>query len=129
KSAVRAFVSFRDKPSNGGRLWAANLLQQLKRRWSWRELLQRLPSIPDAVRAVQLLSPDWQRQPLWIDDGRGSTPPEQGYERIRKAIRDLERHARTKREKAEQVYQRVLAALPPWARQRFPGIEAYLRLY
>src|SRR5262249_50894390 len=32
KSAVRAFVLFRDRASKGDRLWAANLLRQLKER-------------------------------------------------------------------------------------------------
>jgi hypothetical protein len=129
KSAVRAFVLSRDRHADGGRMWAAQVLHQLKQRWSWRELLQNLPSIPEAVRAVKLLSPDWKNEPLWIDDGHGGTRREPEYERIRKAIRDLKRHAQAKGEKAAEVYQMVLSALPSWVPQSFPGIESYIKLF
>jgi hypothetical protein len=125
RSAVRAFVLSRDRPASGDRLWAAGVLHQLKQRWSWRELLQMVPSIPAAVQAVKLLSPDWQGEPLWNDESNLAREPE--YERIRKAIRDLERHAREKGEKAEAVYHLAQSALPPWVRQAFPGIEDYLK--
>jgi hypothetical protein len=129
KSAVHVFVSCRDKPSNGGRLWAAHVLGQIKKRLSWRELLRKAPGIPEAALAVKILSPIWQGEPLWIDDRRGGTPREPEYERIRKAIRDLENHARAKAAKSDEVYQLVLASLPPWVREAFPGIESYLKLY
>jgi hypothetical protein len=50
-------------------------------------------------------------------------------EQVRKAIRDVEKHAQTKAAKADEVYQLVLTALPAWVRQAFPGIETYLKLY
>jgi hypothetical protein len=121
KSAVHVFVSGRDKPSDGGRLWAGLYLGRLKERnrWGWDRLYKELVNDPEAVRAVRILSPKYSGGPLtWAE-----------RERVRKAIRDLVRHAKTKAEKAEQVYQLVLLALPPWVRETFPGIESYLRIF
>jgi hypothetical protein len=129
KSAVHVFVSCRDRPGNGGRMWAAQVLRQLKQQCSWKGLLQKAPGIPEAAQAVKILSPDWQGEPLWTDNGRSPRPRKPEYELIRKAIRDLEGHVRKKEEKAAEVYQLVLTALPPWVRQAFPGIESYLKLY
>jgi hypothetical protein len=129
KSAVHVFVSCRDRHGDGGRMWAAQVLRQLKQRLSWRELLEQAPGIPEAAQAVKVLSPDWQGEPLWIDDKLSPRPRQPEFELIRKAIRDLERHARMKGEKAAAVYQLVLTALPPWAREAFPGIESHLKLY
>jgi hypothetical protein len=121
KSALHVFVSCRDRPSDGGHLFAAELLRQImeRNRWSWGGLYRNVPQDPQAVNAVKLLSPDYAGGTLRLRD----------QERVRKAIRDLERHARTKAAKAEEVYQIVLASLPPWVRQAFPGIESYFRLY
>jgi hypothetical protein len=121
KSAVRVFVACRDRPSDGGHLWAADHLRQLKARenWTWGKFYQQLVELPEARRAVKLLSPDYRGGELRLLD----------RERIRAAIRNLERHAKMKSEKADAVYQLTLAALPPGLRAAFPGIESYLRLY
>jgi hypothetical protein len=121
KAAVRVFVSFRDKPSNGGRLWAATLFRGLKDQmgWGWAKLYKNLVADPDAVRAVRVVSPGYA--------GRALTHTDQ--ERVRKAIRDLERHAKAKAEKADAVYQLVRIALPPEFRAAFPGIESYLKIF
>jgi hypothetical protein len=121
KAAVRAYVFHRDAHANGGRLWAADLLRQAKMRngRSWGELYKRLPEDPEAVKALKLLSPDYRHGALSLAD----------KEKVRKAIRDLERHANAKAQKAEEVYRLVLAALPPWVRESFPGVEPYLKLY
>jgi hypothetical protein len=129
KSAVHVFVSCRDRPSDGGRMWAAHVLRQLKQQGSWKELLQRAPGIPEAAQAVKILSPDWQGEPLWTDDERSHRPRQPESELIRKAIRDLEGHVQKKEKRAAEVYQLVLPALPPLVRQAFPGIESYLKLY
>jgi hypothetical protein len=129
KVAVRAFVLSRDRPAKGGRLWAATVLHHLKRQCSWTELLQKVPDIPEAVQAVKILSPQWNGEALWIEDGLGPRAREPEHERIRKAIRDLDRHARAKTEKAAEVQQLAVAALPPWFRESFPEIENHLKIF
>jgi hypothetical protein len=127
KSAVHVFVACRDRTGNGGRMWAAMILENLKRGASWRKLLQMIPDIPEAVRALQILSPTWHGEPLWDDTNKLPRQPE--YDRIRKAIRDSERHTQKKVEKAEEVFQLVREALHPNYREAFPGLESYLRLF
>jgi hypothetical protein len=121
KSAVCSFVLSRDKPADGGRLWAANVLRQLKQRngWGWARFYRELVNDQVAVQAVRVLSKGYS----------GGTLTLAQCERVRKAIRDLERHAKTKGEKAEVVYQLVLDALPAGFRAAFPGIESYLKLF